>query len=153
MSISFYVGYGSKASESRGCLPVTLLAKLQCGCTGIESRCKGKFLGHSSFILTHPCSPSREGDGYRKETTLLAWWRKYIYAKNWFSQTLMQLPVLPSFTPKGAPLPHLSTPTEDTTFAFCWCVSAKNITWHKPMPIPCKSICDNLSPCWKETVI
>ena len=30
----------------------------------------------------------------------------------------MQLPVLPSFTPKGAPLPHSSTPTEDTTFTF-----------------------------------
>ena len=53
MSISFYVGYGSKASESRGCLPATLLAKLLCGCTGIESRCKGKFLGHS-FFYPHP---------------------------------------------------------------------------------------------------
>ena len=96
----------------------------------------GKTMGHS-FFYPHPplftkqhklvpvrvscCGlHCREGDGYRKKTTFLAWWRKCrpIYATNWFSKTLMQLTVLLYFTPKGAHLPHSSDPTEDTTFFF-----------------------------------
>ena len=82
----------------------------------IPQRCHSSFYPHPPLVirqyklvceLVHCCRlHCREGNSYWKETMLLAWWRKYIYAANLVSLTVLQLPVLPSFTSKGAPLPH-----------------------------------------------